>query len=391
MADAIDETIKLVDDGAVTQACEIVESWTKEGRFPDLLRLAAALEERCPVNPEQRKDRGRYEAVLDHLEDQIAISPDTRAIECLLTLWLGDRERSVVVPRTRSMRACAFASRLGYGQTAACFLSTLERVGASAEHQELLACWLYEVVLRGTPLADEPRAKRFRELLAGQGHPLAAMPLELRRTEHEVPSYMPLYGDKGLGRAIDSLASGAMSIRSIPPPADGSAVRATRIDDSGSVDRLGAAVRPWAEGKSGKVEAKVFQLEPAVQANAVGSWLLRALALDSTTAAARLECSAIGADGVFGPLFSASSNGGAYSSGVGGAYGRLAAWTSMGALVGAPVGATIDAIDALANKCAFLSFRAPGPWFHDVAWDFGVLVLREGGRTVAVLAATDAE
>jgi hypothetical protein len=391
MADAIDETIKLVDEGAVAQACEAVEAWTTAGRFQDLMALATALEDHCPTKAERQKERLRFEAVLDHLEDQIAIAPDAQAIESLLTLWLRDRDRSVVVPRTRSMRACGFASRLGYGQTVDAFLSTLERVGESAEHQELLACWLYEVVLRGTSLAEEPRAKRFRDVLANQGHPLAAMPLELRRTEHEVPSYMPLYGDKGLGRAIDSLASGAMSIRSIPPPADGAAVRATRIEDPNIVDRLGAAVRPWGEGKSGKVEAKVFELSPPVHPTEVGSWLLRALALDSTTAAARLECSAIGPEGVFGPLFSASSNGGAYSSGVGGAYGRLAVWTSLGALVGAPPGATIETIDALAKKCTFLSFRAPGPWFHDVAWDLGVLVLREEGRTAAVLAATDAE
>src|SRR5262245_37963391 len=104
------------------------------------------------------------------------------------------------------------------------------------------------------------------------------MPLELCRTKREVPSYMPLYGEKGLGRALDSLASGALSIRSIPPPANGAAVRATRVDDPETADRLTAAVRPWMEGKSGKVEAKLFELSPALEPRALGSWLLRALA-----------------------------------------------------------------------------------------------------------------
>jgi hypothetical protein len=202
---------------------------------------------------------------------------------------------------------------------------------------------------------------------------------------------MPLYGDKGLGRAIEQLTSGPMSARTVPPPADGSAVRATPVEDAGTIERLHAAVRPWSEGKSGKVEAKVFALAPSVEMHSLGSWLLRALPLDSTAATARLDVSRTGPEGVFGPLFSAASNGGAYSSGLGGAYGRLAAWTSLGALVGAPAKVDVDAIDALAIRSAFLTFRAPGPWFHDVAWDLGALALRPDGRTAAILAATDTE
>ena len=44
----------------------------------------------------------------------------------------------------------------------------------------------------------------------------------------------------------------------------------------------------------------------------------------------------------------------------------------------------------VSNGAAFLSFRAAGPWFHDVAWDLGFLALRSEGTSVAVLAATDA-
>lgn len=391
MADAIDETITLLDSEGVTQACETIEGWAKAGRWQDLAALATALEERCPIGPEHAKRRARFEAVLDHLEDQVALCPGREAIDTLLALSLRDRTRSVVVPRTRSMRVCAFASRLGFGQTAEEFLAALERAGARSEHEELFACWMHEVILRGTSLANDPRAKRFRETLASHGHPLATMSLDLRTPELEAPSYMPLYGDKGLGSAIDTLASGSISVRTIPPPADGAAVRATRVDDAAVTDRIRTAVRPWAEGKSGKVEAKVFALDPRVDSNALGSWLVRALPLEATSGVARLECSRTAAEGVFGPIFSAASNGGAYSSGLGGAYGRLAAWTSLGGLVGASANADISAIDAAASRCTFLTFRAPGPWFHDVAWDLGVLALREDGRSVAVLAATDNE
>lgn len=390
MTSAIDETLGLLEDEpGVARACEVVEGWAKAGRAAELASLAEALESR--VDPADKKKRGRFETLADHVEDELALTPGDTAIDALLALSQKPRERSVEVPRPRALRLRAFASRLGYGHSADAFLSALERAGERAEHQELFACWMHEVVLRGTSLASDPRAKRFDEALAKSGHALGGLPLALRATEREAPSYMPLYGDKGLGRAIDALASGPLSARTVPPPADGAAVRATRVVDAELEARLMSAVRPWAEGKRGKVEAKVFSLEPRVSSSAVGSWLLRALPLESTTATARLEVARTGPEGVFGPLFSAASNGGAYSSGLGGAYGRLAVWASLAALVGAPAGASVAAVEELATTTAFLTFRAPGPWFYDVAWDLGALALRADGRTVAVLAATDTE
>lgn len=391
MARSIDEIIKLLDGEDVAQACEIVEGWAKSGRFQDLLELGTALEQRCPVEAAQVGKRAAYEAALDHLEDQVALCSGAEAIDTALALSLRERTLSVIVPRTRATRIGAFASRLGYGQSAESFLSALERAGESSLHEEILACWMYEVILRGTSLAEETRAERFREALAARGHPLAKMPLALRPSELEAPSYMPLYGDKGLGRAIDTLASGSISVRSIPPPSSGGAVRVTLLEDESVTRRMSTAVSPWAEGKSGRVEAKVFAIVPSVEARSVGSWLLRALPLDATSGGARLECSRTGVEGVFGPLFSAASNGGAYSSGLGGAYGRLAAWTSLGGLVGASADAELGVVEATANGCAFLTFRAPGPWFFDVAWDLGVLALRPDRSTVAVLAATDTD
>ncbi len=104
-----------------------------------------------------------------------------------------------------------------------------------------------------------------------------------------------------------------------------------------------------------------------------------------------LECRRASVDSIFGPLFAAAANGGSTSSGLGGAYGRRAAWTSLGALVGLKDGASIAEIEAAIEETSFLSFGASGPWFHDVAWDLGILALAPGGRRVVVLAATDAE
>ena len=375
---------QLSQEDGLTRACQRAEEWAAAGKVGELLTFATALEERCDAKQVQV-----FESVTDHVEDQVALAKGKDAVDAVLALAQGDRSKTVVIPRPRTMRLRAFASRLGYGQDAETFLATLDRVGEKPEHHEILACWMHEVVLRGTSLASDARAQRFHERLAQAKHPLAGLPIELLEVENEAPSYMPLYGEKGLGGAIAALERGPMSAKTVPPPADGSVAKATKVDDAKIVDRLATAVRPWSDASNGKIEAKVFSLEPALDVGLLGSWLLRMLPLESTSGQARLDVQRTPADTVFGALFSAASNGGAYSAGLGGAYGRRAAWVSLSALVGAPEDAQIEAIAALASRCSFLTFRAPGPWFHDVAWDLGALCLRDGGKSVAVLAATD--
>lgn len=384
MAESIDETIALLADAeGVERACKAVEEWAQSGRAGDLVELATALEARAePGNV------GAFETVADHIEDQLALMAGPAAVAAAFALADAPRARSITVPRPAEMRVRAFASRLAYGQPLETFLAALES-GAAPGRKELLACWMHELVLRGAKLAEHATVSRFHAGLVEDQHPLSVLPLTLFPTEREAPSYMPLYGERGLGRALDTLASGMMSVRTMPPPADGAAVRATHVSDPAVTARLLAAVLPWTEGRRGKAEAKVFALAPSVDHGAVGSWLLRALALESTAATARLECGRIAVEGIFGPLFSAAANGGAYSAGLGGAFGRLAGWTSLGALVGADADAEPGAIEAIARRATFLTFRAPGPWFYDVAWDVGALALRPDGKTVAVLAATD--
>jgi hypothetical protein len=63
----------------------------------------------------------------------------------------------------------------------------------------------------------------------------------------------------------------------------------------------------------------------------------------------------------------------------------------MAALVDAPASATAAEVDERAGACAFLMFGAAGGFWNDVAWDIGVLAVRDGGASVAVLAATDTD
>ncbi len=377
------------EDGVAT-ACEAIEGFAEKGQWQELAGLAASLELKGAAG--NKADRVYFETVVDHAEDHLALCSGDGAVDAMLALSLAERQHSVVIPRSHALRERAFASRLGFGQPPEAFAAARGRVGTRAEYREILACWMHEIVLRGHPLTD-PASVAFQAELVAASHPLGGLPLTLRSVEREAPTYMPLYGEASLGSAIEALANQPRAGHTMPPPADPTSITAIQVVPAD--DRILAAVKPWAEGKRGKVEAKIFSLANEVEPNAVGSWLLRTLPLESIEGATKIVCVRVAGEGVFGPLFAAAANGGAYSPGCGGAYGRLAAWTSFGALVGEPAhglvdARALDALEARSAACVYLSFRTPGPWFHDVAWDLGILALRDDGKSVAVLAATDA-
>lgn len=379
-------------DGDLNQAYATVDRLNRESRTSDLLALAAAVEKACDV---QGAARLPYEAVADHVEEVLALTPGADRVDALLTLLAKERVRSVQRPRPLEIRVRAFASRLAHGQTKDALLAAIKRAGDKKESTEVLACWMHEAVLRGAPNAHLDRevvAVAFQAKLAAQGHPLGSLPLALLAAENEAPTYMPMYGANAISNAVQRLASGPTSARTMPPPGEHAAPRATRIDDAALEQRLREAVLPWTTGSNGKAEAKVFRLDPPLTAGAPGRWLLRALSLDCMEGAEGLHAERCPAGTIWGALFAAAANGGAYSSGLGGAYGRRAAWTSLAALIDAPADAEPHAIDEQARASTFLMFGAPaGGWWNDVAWDIGALALRDGGASVAVLAATDTD
>lgn len=381
----------------VTQAYATVDRWNREGKTRDLLDLSAAIEK---GSDGQGADRFPYEAVADHVEEVLALTAGADHVDALFELLARERVRSVQRPRSRDLRVRAVASRLGYGQTKDALLAALRRAGEKNEHEEVLACWMHETVMRGTSLDREEPAIAMHDRLARKGHVLGGMPLTLLPSESEAPTYVPMYGANAISKAVQRLEQGPTSNRTMPPPNDDEPPRATRIEDAKLEERLREAVLPWTNGSNGVAEAKVFQLATAIT-TPPGRWLLRALPLEclsgesgrspASGTSSGLHAERVGPESVWGALFSAASNGGAYSSGLGGAYGRRAAWTTLAALVDAPADATPQQIDERARKASFLLFRAEGGWFNDIAWDIGTLAVREGGKTVAVLAATDTD
>lgn len=381
----------------VTQAYATVDRWNREGRTRDLLDLSAAIEK---GSTGQGAERFPYEAVADHVEEVLALTPGADHVDALFELLARERVRSVQRPRSRDLRVRAVASRLGYGQTKDALLAALRRAGEKKEHEEILACWMHETVLRGTSLDREEPAIALHERLAKGGHVLGGMPLTLLASELEAPTYMPMYGANAISNAVQRLEQGPTSNRTMPPPNDDEPPRVTRVEDAEVEARLREAVGPWTNGSNGVAEAKVWELASPIT-TPPGRWLLRALPLECLSGesarspasgmSSGLHAERVGPESVWGALFAAASNGGAYSSGLGAAYGRRAAWVSLGALVDGPASASPIQIDERARSASFLLFRAEGGWFNDIAWDIGALAVRPGGKTVAVLAATDTD
>jgi hypothetical protein len=389
--DAIVQSLKSPPDGDVNHAYATVDRWNREGRTADLLALSAAIEAGCEAEGAARIP---FEAVADHVEEVLALTAGSDHIDALFTLLGRVRVKSVQRARPLELRVRSFASRLGHGQTKDALLAAIGRAGEKAEHTEILACWMHETVLRGTSLDREEVALRFQARLAAESHALGHLPLSLLPAESEAPTYMPMYGANAISNAVQRLESGASSTRTMPPPGDQPAPTAAAVADVAVDQRLLEAVIPWTSGSNGNAEAKVFTLTPAIGKVAPGKWLLRALplaCLEPGTPAAPLRTERTGPEAVWGALFAAAANGGAYSSGLGGAYGRRAAWISLAALVAAAPDAAPAAVDALASTCTFLMFGAAGGWWHDVAWDIGALAVRPDGASVAVLAATDTD
>jgi hypothetical protein len=367
MPSEIDELVSKVRDAAdPSSVFPTIDAWAQAGRAHDLVALFHAVVE-------------ANESVAHQIEETLALTQGDAFVDAALEIARG---RSLARQR-------AIASRLGHGQTKATFLSAASRLGE--EHTEILACWMHELVLRGTRLDADDAATALHQRLLQHDHVLGRLPLELLSVETEAPSYMPMYGNAAIQRAVATLESGAASTRTIPPPGERKPPTVTRVVDAALEARLVEAFRPWIESSSGKSEAKVFTLAPAVDVLEVGRWLVRALALESLASAKDVQVQRVEVEVAWGGLFAAAANGGAYSSGLGGAYGRRAAWTSLGALVGAEPSAPVVGIDELACESALLLFRASGPWFHDVAWDLGIAALRPDGDSVAVVAATDCD
>ncbi|MFF8699137.1 DUF6183 family protein [Streptomyces albidoflavus] len=255
--------------------------------------------------------------------------------------------------------------------------------------EELRACLVHELVLRGVAVDEEPGIARWARSPHWRYHPLGWLPLT--RSGMEDGADLPSYSLRGSSHAMPYGPSEGVPYRGTGGARVPSAAEVTTPQLAAT---LSSAVANWAEESNGVVEARVFDLAGPPADQAVPATLLT-LGLESLAGAARkkaaLSVSACPPGQAWRVLFAAASTGGAYNSGSHGAYGRLAAWQSLAALAGVADGAGSAEAEARAAECAWFGFDARTDWFEQVAWDIGLAALSPDRRRLAVLAATDTD
>ncbi len=255
--------------------------------------------------------------------------------------------------------------------------------------EELRACLVHELILRGVDVAEMPGIARWATSPHWSHHPLGWLPLSLSVFEEEpgLPSYLAHGGSWSIpyGRSDDGPQTAPDRTADVP-----SAAETTTESASGAI---AAAVSNWAEESNGRIEARTFELSEPVTAPAVPSMLssLKLESLRGLTSSDRAAVSSCPAAQAWRLVFAAASTGGAYSHGLRGAYGRLAAWRSLAGLSGAAVHASAAEVEHQVLECDWYSFGAATKWFERVALDIGLAAVAPGRRQMAVLAATDTD
>jgi hypothetical protein len=323
-------------------------------------------------------------SVLHYIARVLALAPGRenviQAVRLFTAAWPDDR---------RQVRQAA--SLLAAGQSPADLAVAFEG-GASpgAAAQELRACLVHELVLRGTAVTQIPAITRWTGSAHWQRHRLAWLPLELSGLEAD--RTLPSYHSRGGSYAAPYGPSG----QGTQPPGRAALATVAAVRDVTSLPAaaaIGAAVASWAAESNGRIEAKVFGLASPLPAGLVPG-TLAVLGLDclhGLTPDSRFMVAACPPARAWQILFAAASTGGAYNHGLYGAYGRLAAWQSMAGLCGAAADALAAEAESKARACDWFSFNAGTSWFEQVAWDIGLVTIRPGRRRLAILAATDTD
>ncbi len=142
------------------------------------------------------------------------------------------------------------------------------------------------------------------------------------------------------------------------------------------------AVRGWVELSNGRVEMEGFRFDHPLTAPS-----LNELPLECLQHAHQAHLWEVNPSRCFQILFQAASQGGAYGGAQFGAYGRLAALTSLAALLDCDL--TGPSLSASVGRARLFAFDSDGPLFERLRWELGLAVLQPGHRDLVVVAATD--
>ena len=283
------------------------------------------------------------------------------------------------------------ASLLAFGQTPEDLAVVFAEGSApTAAPEELRACLVHELVLRGVAVTEVPGIAPWASSPHWRHHRLGWLPLGLSGVEEaqRLPHYSA-WSSAYPGSLGPSEGPGLLRDRALT--AFVPAARETTTPSMASAMAL--AVAGWAEESNGRIEARVFDLAEPVDAQVVPD-TLAAVGLEcpsGLTERSRFSISFCPPAQPWRMLFFAASVGGAYNKQLFGAYGRLAAWRSLAGISGAAEGAPAAEVERQVRECDWFSFDADTDWFEQVAWDIGLAAVRPGRQRLAVLAATDTD
>ncbi|MET8628980.1 DUF6183 family protein [Kitasatospora sp. NPDC004669] len=367
MAKTIEQLVDgLAGSHEVGEVCRLLDAHLAGGDTAYLAEFGATLHTRYGSG----RAGAEHQYLFDRILWDVATRPGRAHVERALGLGLATRSRSGRPVR----RAAAVLAEHQRPAVLAGVFAAAPDDGTAPE--ELRACLLHELVLRGAPVAKLPEARAWAEASPYWAeHPLAWLPWTLDPLEG-TPA-MPRYrrGGVGYGRAY-GLPKGA--------PLTGSADVPVEVgqDEPG----LTAAVARWAGRYNGRVEAAVFHAGGPVGPESLPG-TLAALPLGCVERPTVVPTTAAEA---WRQLFIAASTGGGREDDWWyGAYGRLAAWRSLAALAGTGPDSSAAEVARRTGDCAWYGFTAAGEWFNRDDMDLGFVTLDAGRRRLAVLAATD--
>lgn len=380
MSDRIQKIVtRLPDLKSVTQVWNMAERRLDQGDAAFVADLGMALADRYGSSAAQV---WQYRSVFDRVLRLLTTTAGQEHVEQALRLV------AAASPGNRKLVRYA-ASLLADGQTAkdlaVAFVGGSSRAAAS---EELRACLVHELVLRGMTIAESPAIEAWATSPHWRHHPLAWLPLELSVIEEAPP--LPSYS---VGGASYPMPYGPQDGPGVALGSDTPLPQVTETTTEEFSEAATAVVANWAEESNGRSETGTYELAEPVEAEILPR-LMTALGLECLSGVGprkRFALSACRPEHAWRMLFAAASTGGAYNNGVYGAYGRLAAWRSLTALSGLSMTAPVGEVEQNIQECDWYSFGAATKWFECVAWDIGLMSVAPGARRIAVLAATDTD
>jgi hypothetical protein len=356
-----------------------IEAWAAQAEVALLEELAAALSQEAD---QQRADSWAPLAVRRHLETALALAPGYAQANTLFKLSAA----------TSAGRWLPIASMLASAQPLDVLVRLFEDLEHGEVHAERLLVLAQELVIRAIPCDQQPAIVRLLERMKAQRHPLARLPLTLLPDiEADIAGYLPRYASLSTSwpspKRPDTQPVAAQRQPAAPP------YTIEEVGDPARAQRISMCVKGWETESNGRSEVRIFKVSPPLNAVDICPAFLRSLPLTALEGADEQKLIIVPAtpSQIFSTLFAAAANGGAYSSGRYGAYGRLHAWASLAAIVANDDTWQIEAVAQQMAGCAWFDIGTTTDWFYKVAWDILLVALLPDGQHVITFAATDTD